>query len=292
MRPSLAELQRWMQAVITHPIGAAAGVESAAAQQAIAISAAEVEQVVLPSRACSSLERLNVYAGAYYARLLECLRDFFPALRHALGDELFDRFAVGYLQQHPPASYTLDRLADHFVEFLEATRPDEARQDDDFMQLAGFVVDVARLEWNIAQVFDGPGEEREPPLSPDALLALSAERWAEARLEPAACLRLLAFRFPVNDYFTAFRAGERPAPPRPQTTWLALTRREYIVRRLPLSQPQHELLSSLAAGETVGASIERAALRCDDVDRFAEDLNSWFRDWAAAGLFRRRLVSP
>lgn len=287
MNPSLEQLQRWMQAVITHPLGVGAGIESPAARDAVAISAEELEQVVLPSAACTSVERLGVYAGAYYARLLGCLRDFFPTLRHALGEQLFDRFAAAYLQRHPPRSYTLDRLADHFIQFLEETGPRTNTGDEAFAQLAEFVVDLARLEWNIAQVFDGPGWEREPPLSSEALAAIPAERWPEATLEPVPCLRLLAFRFPVNEYFTTFRAGESPVLPRPQPTWLALTRRDYIVRRLPLSGPQHVLLSSLAAGESVGAAIEQAAAQCGDVDRLAAELETWFRDWTAAGLFRR-----
>jgi hypothetical protein len=298
--PSLSELQRWLQGVITHPRGVAAGIDSPAAQDAIAISAADVAGVVPPSRACTSLERLGVYANAYHARLLECMRDFFPALRQALGDELFDRFSFGYLQWHPPRSYTLDRLADRFVEYLAQSRPtverstpggadnhDDHFDDEAFAQLADFVVDLARLEWNIAQVFDGPGWEDAPPLSPEAFRSIPAELWPEVRLVPVACLRLLAFRFPVNDYFTAFRSGAADSIPRPQATWLALTRRDFVVRRLPLSAVQYELLSSLAAGSTVGRSIEQAAEHCGDLDHFAAELHAWFRDWTAVGLFQR-----
>jgi hypothetical protein len=233
-----------------------------------------------------------VYAGAYYARLLECLRDFFPALRHALGDATFDQFAAGYLQRYPPRSYTLDRLADDFVQFLDETRPpagsaqSETVADAAFGRMAEFVVELARMEWSIAQVFDGPGWEADPPLAVESLRSISADDWPTTRLETAPCLRLLAFRFPVNDYFTAFRRGEMPAIPALGETWLALTRREYVVRRISLSRPQYELLAALIAGHTVGESIERAAELAGDLDRFAADLHAWFRDWTALGLFR------
>ena len=38
----------------------------------------------------------------------------FPVLKHALGEEVFDAFAVGYLQQYPSRSYTLFQLAANF----------------------------------------------------------------------------------------------------------------------------------------------------------------------------------
>ena len=44
----------------------------------------------LRSQALTALERLAIYGHAYYARLLECLREEFPVLKHALGEELFD----------------------------------------------------------------------------------------------------------------------------------------------------------------------------------------------------------
>jgi hypothetical protein len=57
------------------------------------------------------MDRLAIYGTAYYARLLECLLEEFPVLVHALGEELFDAFAVGYLQKYPSRSYTLNDLA-------------------------------------------------------------------------------------------------------------------------------------------------------------------------------------
>ena len=63
-------------------------------------------------------ERLEVYRRAYHSRLVSCLRDLFPALRRALGDEVFTAFAVRYVRDHPPSSYTLGDLGPGFVRFL------------------------------------------------------------------------------------------------------------------------------------------------------------------------------
>jgi hypothetical protein len=278
----LEDLQRWMQSVITHPDGIVAGVESLDAQQQIDVSAADLESVIPRSQARTSVQRLAVYGNAYFSRLLECMRELFPALAHALGEELFDGFALEYLQKYPSRSYTLDQLADRFVQFLEETRPDatEASWPD-------FIIDLARFEWAIDDVFDGPGVENEQLLTAEQLQAIPPQRWSDARLVPVVCLRPLAFKYPVNDYYTAFRRDEKPPLPEPAETFTALSRRDYIVRRYKLSRLQYVLLSALAAGDSVGDAIAQCAESCDDLDSLAADLQDWFRLWAADGFFRR-----
>jgi len=119
---TLDELQRWMQAVITHPQGVVSGIESEPAREQIAVVADQAGRIIGRSRALSSVERLEIYHQAYFARLLECLRHEYSVLAAALGEELFDTFAVGYLQTHPSTSYTLERMGANFPEHLAATR--------------------------------------------------------------------------------------------------------------------------------------------------------------------------
>jgi hypothetical protein len=104
---------------------------------------------------------------------------------------------------------------------------------------------------------------------------------------------LLAFRFPLNDFYTALRDDAVPdkeaAPqiPEPAETFLALTRRDYIVRRHRLERAQFELLEALSSGQPLGAAIEQASsLAGSDLESFAANLQSWFRDWTAAGFFQ------
>ena len=77
----LEKVQRWMQSVIMHPEGVEAGLDSETARKHINVSPEQVEQVISPSQALSSVERLAIYANAYYARLLECLGEEFPVLK-------------------------------------------------------------------------------------------------------------------------------------------------------------------------------------------------------------------
>ena len=282
----LGQIQRWMQAAIMHPVGVAEGIASAEARGHIDVGPDEAESVVTRSRTLTALERLAIYGYAYYARLLECLREEFPVLKHALGEEVFDAFAVGYLQQYPSRSYTLFQLGANFPRYLAETRP-EGGGEGLPADWPDFLIDLATLERTFNEVFDGPGVEGERLLDADRLRALSAERLLEARLVGVPCLRLLVLRYPVHQYFTAVRRHEDPDPPGPAETCLAVTRRRYVVRHFELSRPAYELLHALVAGEPVGVAISRAAESAGpDLERLATNLQVWFHDWAAEGFFR------
>jgi hypothetical protein len=90
---------------------------------------------------------------------------------------------------------------------------------------------------------------------------------------------LLSFAFPLNDFYSAFRAGEAPALPSAEPTWLALYRRDYIVRRMPLSQSGFEVLEALSSGESLAAALAIAPIAP------AVHVQGWFQQWTAAGLF-------
>jgi hypothetical protein len=287
--PDLNTVQRWFQSVISHPDGVAGGIDAEEAQKLMRLRRSELEKVIRRSKNLSAEERLGIYANAYYARLLECLRESFPVFCKALGRELFDEFAFDYLQRFPSTSYTLSRLGDRFAEFLEETRPDKGAGAVDWPD---FLIDLARLEWTIEQVFDGPGVENERLLSAADLRGIDPGRFGEGRLRTVVCLTLLTFKYPVNEYYTAARKvaeeAEAPDAPSPGAQYLALTRREYVVRRIVLSAAQHALLTGLKEGRRVNDAIALAAEQwAGDEVAFAAAIGQWFVEWSAAGLFWR-----
>ena len=150
-----------------------------------------------------------------------------------------------------------------------------------------FLIDLATLERTFSEVFDGPGVEGEPLLEPDQLSLLPPERFMESRLAGVSCLRLLPLRYPVHRYFNAIRRRKDIAPPGPASVYLAVTRRHYVVRHYELSRPAYQLLYALLGGEAVGQAIAWVAeTAAPDLDRFANNLRTWFNDWAAEGFFR------
>jgi hypothetical protein len=230
--------------------------------------ATRVHDEILPSHQQSAAERLAVYQHAYLARLLDVLRELFPCTRFAVGDDLFDQFAAGYLRRYPPHSYTLAILAEHWVEYLDETRPVDA-------EWGGFVVELSRLEQAIDRIFDGPGPEGLPPFS------LPPDANAEMRLTFVPGFELHTFYFPVSTYFTAWKAGQQPAWPDRREQFIALFRHDYIVRRHELSREQFVLLTAIARGQTLAESLAAIA------DASPTNVIVWFSEWSASGLFSR-----
>ncbi len=281
----LERLQRWTQAVVTHPGGVAAGVASAEARRSLGVDLDTLETVVAPSPSLSGAERLAVYCRSYHARLLQCLREMFPALLRALGGELFDRFALDYLQQHPPRDYSLDRLADAFPRHLAETRPDSAVPPNERESWPDFVVELAALELTFLKVYDGPGlEGRALPRAHD-IRALDPARVLETRPAPAACLRLFAFRYPVHAYMLAARREQNPELPAPADSFVALTRRDYRVRLYELPAPQYALLHALDGRRTLGEALKHLAPPDDCQPPPVATLRNWFCDWVTRGFF-------
>jgi hypothetical protein len=81
-------------------------------------------------------------------------------------------------------------------------------------------------------------------------------------------------------------AEDDMAIPAPEETFLALSRRDYVVRRYPLAKTQFELLSALAAGATVEDALAEATTDCGlDDDALAAALHQWFAVWTADQFF-------
>ena len=108
---NLEQIQRWMQACIQYQGGVEEALVSEAANAAI--PAEEARNVVLPGRALTALERLDIYRDMYLLRMEEALGIDFPALKHFLGDDEFMKLVARYTDAHPSRSYTFNRFGDH-----------------------------------------------------------------------------------------------------------------------------------------------------------------------------------
>jgi hypothetical protein len=266
-----------MQATIMHPMGPTA--------QA---SAEQIADVIPPSARQSATARLNVYHNAYYARLIDCLRTILPATAELLGEEAFAALAGAYLVQNPSTSYTLARLADRLLEFLESTKQQDVREQLSAPTWNDFLRDLIRLELAIDEVFDGPGGEDAVPWDAASLSQISPREALELALQLDPSVRLLTFSFPLNDYYTSFRQGESPVLPPPERTYLALYRRNYVVRRYPLAAPEYHLLAAVSTGMSLGEALASAGAEFEgDPEELATAVFVGLRDAVAAGLITR-----
>jgi len=268
----LATIQRWMQEVVVHQGTIDEAIASAEAEREI--PSALLNDVILPSHSLTPSERIGIYHGMYLMRMGEALAADYPVIRHVLGDDAFEELIRDYVARYPSHSYTLNRLGDNLPRFL-ADRPDWSR--------GGFLVDLARLELAMTEVFD---EAESPALTSEDLGSLNPDLWEDARLEPIAALRVLAFSHAVVPHLEAYHR-ERPClKPIKGPSWVVIYRRDYSVLRLELSRAEHDLLCDLVNGIPLGDALSAGMAGADSPRRQAR-VFSWFRTWVREGLFQR-----
>lgn len=258
-QPALADLQQWMLGAVCDPGTAAAP---------------EVDRMIAPSPTLTARECMDLYRRGYRMRLLECLQAMHPALRHLLGAELFDGFALDYLAVRPSTSYTLFDLDAGLAAHLAATRP--ASPTERWPEL---IIDVVRFERAFLEVYDGEGVEGQVVASSlDVPAYLPPAAVLEATAVP--CLRMLRSEYPVGDYVLAVRRGERPSLPPPRPTYLALVRRDFVVQVVPLAADSYAALQQLLAGNGTARRLDDARL-------------DWIAAWADQGMFKEvRVLEP
>ena len=120
-------------------------------------------------------ERVGIYAEMFLHRQVDALRETFPKVVVALGDEAFFATAEKYLRAHPSEHPDLGQLGRRFADFLER----------------GDLRDLARLEWARAAVFEAP-PATSMSLEGFAALAQDPVAFMHHRVRFIPALRLLA----------------------------------------------------------------------------------------------------
>lgn len=239
-------------------------------------NALAAEQMLTRGPRLSALERLEIYRHGYLARLVECLADDYPVLKHALGKEAFEQLCRQYVAQHPSERPNLNAFGCKMADFCRSALSLPAP--------AGFAADLATLEWAIVEVIHAPASK---PMTLEGLAKMPMDEWARARLIPNTAFRLLRLGYPVNAYLQAVKGGSNPPIPEPATSATVVYRNSSTVWRIGLTEAMFAVLSSLVEGESLADSVSRAESSFADIDeKDAEQwVMGWFREWVSSGLF-------
>lgn len=277
----LGLLQQWMKTVVTERGSLAEKLQSAAAQHGL-----RLEDVVADKRGLSAHQRLSVYTDGYVLRLLECMRADFPALRSFVGDSVFDAFAKAYLIREPPRSRSLFDLGAGFPQFLEETKPRNSQLDDEMVALLDLPPELARMERARTEVMRAPGIEDDPsgsdPFSPLAIFS------QDVRLQATGCLRLLKLKFPLVDFLKGSSTSERPLPPSPRVSFVAIGRSHYQLHAEEITDWQFAFLKACEQPVSLYLAAQRAAEESRQESAFVlAQLVVWLPLAVGLGFLRR-----
>ena len=259
--------QRRLRELLTAPEGVAAALREAGDPDGRSL-----QSFVVSDARGGATARLEVYANAYFARLLEVLTDDFGALAAAVGADGMNDVVTAYLLACPPRQPSIRCAGDHLAAFL-AEHPAALP----FRRRWPWCGDLARLEWALGEAFDAANV---PLLAREALVALEVADWPALRLRLAPCVRVLRLGWPVLPLREAYeREQTLPAPPAaPEANAALVWRREEQVRFRALEPLEAALLEAASSGEDFGALCALAAASLGDTAApayAAERLAGW-----------------
>ncbi len=261
--PTLAEVQNWLSWVVTDSRGVAPALRRPDGEPQPRCLGAIVEAEPL-----TKIERLDVYAEAYYSRLLECLELDFPALKRVLGEDIFRGLVAQYLEAHPSRTFTANSLGEQLPEFMKSYELSEELP---------YLPDLARLEWATVDSFFAKDHA---PFDPARLDQIAADAWPRVRLKLDSSVVLLHSHWNVDDM-----SNDEKQPASEEERWLVVSRQNYKVRVQKVEPLQFRVLELLSEGMRLGelcTKIEESL----DIEAVPPPLMDWFKTWMEAGFIR------
>jgi hypothetical protein len=269
-------VQQRLRRLITEP----EGVDAALAAEGDP-EGANLAALIRADRGRSPVDRLAVYANAYFVRLHDCLREDFAALARALGPAGFHDLVKTYLMVWPPTRPSLRHAGANLVEHL-ATEPFAAI----FSRRCPYAADLARLEWAMTEAFYAKDA---PVLAREELAAVPPEAWPDLRFAEAPSLQLFTCAWPVHTVRERFDREEADvvwdeAPSLvAEPTHLRVWRINEQVRYRAMPQLEFELLGAATAGETFAVLCDRLASAAGDAIA-ALDAAALVSRWLSDGI--------
>jgi hypothetical protein len=222
-------------------------------------------RAILPSATLAPLERIDIYQTMYFWRLHEVLREDFPKLRKALGDD-FAALARRYLARHPSEAPSVRHLGAQLATFL-ATDP--------LADERPWLSELARLERARVDVFDASDAV---PLRAADLAAIPPDDWADLRFTVVPAVEILRTAWPVHEVWTA-----PLSTPSPRATTLRVWRQDFAVFHAAIDAVERAAFDALSEGRSFAEVCEAVAAHAPP-ETAAQEAGSLLVRWIEDGL--------
>jgi hypothetical protein len=188
----------------------------------------------------SAAQRLDIYANMYFYRILDAIKEDFPAIVKLVGDVEFHNLITRYLIKHPPTHFSLRNAGQHLSRFLEKY-PLRAKFP--------YLSDLAKLEWSLVNSFDAKNAEI---LSTADCAKLKPHQWAHLRLKLVPSFQLEELNYPVDTLRENLLKNKKHLPLKKSKATYQIWRKEFKVYYCPITSHDKKLLAMLVKGSTFG----------------------------------------
>src|SRR5215472_13144893 len=265
----LKDLQNLLYRLITAPSGVAEGLGTEHALPAGGLAA-----LVDGDERLSAEARVDVYADMYFYRLLEALKEDYPATLAVLGEANFHNLITAYLIEHRPSEPSL-RGAGKFV-------PDFLRRHPLRAQVP-FVADLAMLERAITDVFCAADAT---PLEVSEMNALEPELWGAVKMRRIAASAVLRAHWRVGEVLRAVEEKRDWKSPGRERNRILVWRRNSRVSYREIASNEAAALAMLAR-TTKFANVCEVLARGLPQDQAPQAIRDTLARWLSEGLITR-----
>jgi hypothetical protein len=281
--PGLKNLQALLYRLITAPEGVAAGLAAERARgpraRADSDDLDDLENVIESDDRLSAVERLEIYANAYFYRILDCLKEDFPATLATIGSDNFHNLVTGYLIEYPPTEPSIAYAGRYLAEFL---RHHSMRAT---IERWPFIGELARLERTLIEVFHATEAE---PLNAEAMRSVAPEDWPALAMRTHPALAIVDCEWRVDELLGEVEAaaGENDRPhdaPAHAPVSVLVWRHGSRVHYRALEPQERAALELASAGASFAAICEVIAAVCGEDDPVAP-INRLLARWLEEGL--------
>ncbi|MGD0074810.1 MAG: DNA-binding domain-containing protein [Candidatus Binataceae bacterium] len=262
--PDLKSVQSLLYRLIVAPSGVADGLRAESD-----LPPGGIDAVIRGDEHLSAIERLGIYAEMYFYRLLDCLKEDYPATLAVVGATNFHNLITGYLLAHPPSYPSVLYAGHHLADFL-ASHP----LRDEWP----FLADLARFERALIDVFHGPDA---PAMNADQLRAVAPTDWPALELKIHPASELLALQWNVTKIVQAVEEGDDWQPPERGAASILVWRKNCRCYYREIDGIELVAIQALSRGATLAAlcaSIADAAPAEDPAALVFDFLERWRAD--------------
>jgi hypothetical protein len=272
-----------LQSILYRLITAASGVAEGLAAES-SLPAGGLDALVLGDDRLSAEERVDIYANMYFYRLLDVLKEDFPATLRVLGDDNFHNLATGYLLEYPPTEPSVMYCGRNLAAFL---RNHPLRED------APYIRDLAALERAVVEVFHGPDAV---VLEADQLRAITPEKWPALKLRTHPAVQVLRMEYRVADLLRAVEEDREWKPAEAGAVEVIVRRRNSQVFYRELEKVEARALAAARDGASFAKICDLVAADSDATKDPVVELNRLLSRWLADGILAaeasQHLVNP
>jgi hypothetical protein len=267
--PRLAELQRLLTRLITAPEGVAQGLDAERAP-----IRGGLESIVASDVRLSAEQHLDIYANAYFYRLLDVLRENFPATATVAGADAFHNLITSYLVEHPPSEPSIVHCGQHLADYLRGYP---------LARGMPWLADLAAVEQAKLDVLHAPDAE---VLGAAAMSAIPPSQWPKLQMRTQPAVKILSTSHDVAKVLSAIDDGRKwRRPPEGDFAILVWRHNDRVFHR-SLDNVERAALKAVSTG----ARFERiCTIIADQVGeerapkKITTLLNRWLSDGILAG---------